>query len=112
MPEQSPADWYPDPLGRHDRRSWDSSQWTHHVASRGRQEVDPPVDGAPVPTGNDVGRDVQRQARRSGIADGAQIGQVALFTEPVLVVSQKAKLLGSNVEYAVQEQHGQQIGAV
>ena len=30
----------------------------------------------------------------------------------MLVVSQKAKLKGSNVAYAVRDQHGQQIGAV
>ena len=48
MPEPSPADWYPDPFGRHERRYWDGSKWTDHVASRGRQEVDPPVDAPPV----------------------------------------------------------------
>jgi len=99
---QTPADWYPDPFGRHERRYWDGSKWTEHVASRGRQEVDPPATGAPVATGHDV----------TGLADAAQTGETAIFTEPVLVVSQKAKLKGSNVAYAVRDQHGQQIGSV
>ena len=102
MPEPSPADWYSDPPGRHEHRYWDGSQWTEHVASRGRQEVDPPVSGAPVATSHDV----------TGIADAAQTGEAAIFTEPVLVVSQKAKLKGSKVSYAVHNQHCQQIGAV
>jgi hypothetical protein len=36
-----------DPFGRHESRYWDGSRWTEHVASRGRQEVDPPVVAPP-----------------------------------------------------------------
>ncbi|MEJ7690792.1 MAG: DUF2510 domain-containing protein [Nocardioidaceae bacterium] len=39
-------------FGRHERRYWDSSKWTDHVVSRGRQEVDPPVDRPQVPAVN------------------------------------------------------------
>jgi uncharacterized protein YxjI len=35
-----------------------------------------------------------------------------LFTEPVLVVNQKAKLIEVNNEYAIYDQHGTQVGAV
>ena len=36
----------------------------------------------------------------------------ALFTEPILVVNQKAKLIELTNEYIVRDQHGNQIGAV
>ena len=39
-------------------------------------------------------------------------GGGSLFTEPVLVVNQKAKLIEINQEFAVFDQHGAQIGAV
>lgn len=41
----TPAGWYPDPLGRFDHRYWDGTAWTEHVSRDGRQEIDP-VDGA------------------------------------------------------------------
>ena len=112
MTGQAPANWHPDPFGRHELRYWDGGQWTHHVASRGRQEIDPPVGGSPVPSVNRAGKKVQRDVRIAGVAAGAQVGGGTLFTEPVLVVSQKAKFIEFNAEYAVYDQHGQQIGAV
>ena len=120
MSGQSPANWYPDPFGRHELRYWDGGQWTQHVASRGRQEIDPPVNGPPVPsvssssvpTAGRASKKVQRDVRRAGVAAGAQAGGGTLFTEPVLVVNQKAKLIEINAEYAVYNQHGQRIGAV
>ena len=36
----TPADWHPDPFGRHELRYWDGAQWTAHVSSHGRQSVD------------------------------------------------------------------------
>lgn len=36
-----PADWYPDPASRHERRYWNGTSWTDHVYSRGIQGVDP-----------------------------------------------------------------------
>ena len=112
MTEQAPANWHPDPFGRHELRYWDGGQWTHHVASRGRQGIDPPVAGSPVPIVNQASKNVQREVGSAGVAAGAQVGGGTLFTEPVLVVSQKAKLIEINAEYAVYNQHGQQIGAV
>ena len=110
MPPTPPADWYPDPLGRHELRYWDGTQWTEHVSSHGRQSVDP-LGGAAVPT-------VKRAPRRSS-ADVAKAGAGrrvpgggTIFTEPVLVVNQKAKLIEVNNEYAIFDQHGTQIGAV
>lgn len=109
---QARAGWYPDPFGRHERRYWDGRQWTHQVWSAGRQQLEPPVGGVPLPTGDRASKKVQRQVRRSGVPDAAHIGDAALFNEPVLVVNQKAKLFGSNAEYAVYDQRGQQIGLV
>ncbi|MDP2182648.1 MAG: DUF2510 domain-containing protein [Actinomycetota bacterium] len=42
--------WCPDPTGRHSLRYWDGAIWTHHVATDGRQSVDP-LDAGPVPDG-------------------------------------------------------------
>ncbi len=54
-------------------------------------------------------RDVERagEAGRSAFTGGG-----TLFTEPVLVVNQKAKLIEINNEYAIYDQHARQIGAV
>ena len=42
MPAQRnpPADWYADPLGRHQYRYWDGTQWTQHVGDGGVASVD------------------------------------------------------------------------
>ncbi|MGW8679898.1 phospholipid scramblase-related protein [Streptomyces sp. NPDC055817] len=55
-----------------------------------------------------VQRQVQHQA---GVAPTAQ-GGGSLFTEPVLVVNQKAKLIELTNEYTVMDQNGAQIGSV
>jgi uncharacterized protein YxjI len=111
-PPVHPAGWFPDPLGRHEQRYWDGQQWTEHVASHGRQGVDPV--GAPqqVPTVNHSPEQIQRQVQqRAGIVD-APLGGGTIFSEAVLVVNQKAKLIEINNEYAIFAQTGQQIGAV
>ncbi|QYJ05754.1 AIM24 family protein [Nocardioides panacisoli] len=36
-----PADWHPDPTGKHELRYWDGNQWTEHVADAGVQATDP-----------------------------------------------------------------------
>lgn len=58
-----------------------------------------------------AGKKIQRQVHRSGIVGPAQGVDDALLSEPVLVVNQKAKLLGVNAEYDVYDQHGRRIGA-
>lgn len=108
----APADWYPDPAGRHEYRYWDGMVWTDHVTSHGRQSTDA-VHGSPpkMPTVNRATDKVVRDVERSGLGTAAT-GSGTLFTEPVLVVNQKAKLIEVNNEYAVYDQHGHQIGAV
>jgi uncharacterized protein YxjI len=104
--------WYPDPWGRHEHRYYDGTSWTEHVASHGRQGVDPPGGDARVPTVNRATEKVQRDVERAGAQTGGFTGGGTLFTEPVLVVNQKAKLIEINQEFAVYDQAGRQIGAV
>lgn len=193
MPAHAPASWLPDPFGRFELRYWDGATWTHHVASAGRQQVDPPVatPARPDPGGTPAGwhrdpsgrhelrywdnqwtahvsthgkqaydplpgqsvapqrtvatpspvptepvshtrsavaqtpaqyvepvptqtvranKKVERQVRRVG-ADRSQAGGGTLLTEDVLVVNQKAKLIGSTLAYDVYDQRGRQLGA-
>ena len=109
---QTPAaDWYPDPGGKHEHRYWDGSQWTDNVADHGRPAVDPLV-ATHVPTTAHTAEKVQKQVQRqAGIASTGP-GGGTLFTEPVLVVNQKRKLIELNTEFAVYDQQGAQIGAV
>lgn len=107
----APARWYPDPLGRHELRYWDGSQWTEHVSSHGRQAVDPPTHLAHIPTTQRSAEKIVGDVERTGAATAMQ-GGGTIFTEPVLVVNQKAKLIEVNNEYAIFDQHGTQIGAI
>lgn len=43
---QSEGAWHNDPLGRHQYRYWDGSDWTDHVADKGVRSVDP-MEAAP-----------------------------------------------------------------
>ncbi|GAA4910805.1 uncharacterized protein DUF2510 [Stackebrandtia albiflava] len=54
---------------------------------------------------------VQRQVQMAGGGPTVQ-GGGTLFSEPVLVVNQKTKLVEINNEYSVFNQHGQQVAAV
>ena len=106
-----PADWYPDPSGRHEHRYWDGTRWTEHVASHGRQSVDHDTSSKPPPTVARPTEKVVRDVEKAGVA-GAPPGGGTIFTEPVLVVNQKAKLIEINSEYAIYDGNGRQIGAV
>ncbi|CAN5611786.1 phospholipid scramblase-related protein [soil metagenome] len=107
------ADWYPDPAGRHELRYFDGSQWTEHVSSHGRQSVDPIQGPGKVPTVNVDPTKIQRQVQKKAkIGPDVGPGGGTIFTEPVLVVNQKAKLIELNNEYAVFDQNGRQLGAV
>jgi uncharacterized protein YxjI len=106
-----PADWYPDPSGRHEHRYWDGSRWTEHVASHGRQSVDSDPTSAPPPTVARPTEKIVRDVAKAG-ATAAAPGGGTVFTEPVLVVNQKAKLIEVNNEYAIFDANGRQLGAV
>jgi uncharacterized protein YxjI len=121
----TPANWYPDPMGRHQLRYWDGANWTEHVSSNGVQSADPlqpkgldRVDSA-LTIGNEGDPSkIQQQVYSEDKYRGAQVGQVAfqgggsIFTEPVLVVNQKAKLIELNNQYSVFNKDGQQLAAV
>jgi uncharacterized protein YxjI len=111
-PGHHPAGWYPDPFGRHESRYWDGQRWTEHVASHGRQAVDPPTNAQPIPTVNRPTEKVVNDVQRSGVQAGVARGGGTIFTEPILVVNQKAKVIEVNNEYAIFDQHGRQLGAV
>lgn len=110
-PAETPPNWYPDPLGRHELRYWDGSQWTEHVSSHGRQSIDAPTQGTHVPTTQRATEKIVADVQKAGAVPSA-IGGGSIFTEPVLVVNQKAKLIEVNNEYAIYDQNGVQIGAV
>ncbi|MDX6329518.1 MAG: hypothetical protein QOI83_1901 [Streptomycetaceae bacterium] len=94
----TPAGWYTDPHGTPNLlRYWDGSQWTEHTHAG--------QPGQPAPQ--------QAQApRQQGGTAAAGPGGGTLFSEPVLVVNQKAKLIELNNEYSVFDQHGGQLGSV
>lgn len=107
----TPANWYPDPTGRHEHRYWDGSVWTEHVSDHGRQGTDSVTDSGPIPTTGATAEKVQSQVTDKARVNAAPAG-TGLFDQPVLVVNQKAKLIELNNEYAVYDQDGTQIGAI
>ena len=113
----TPAGWYPDPHGAPQTlRYWDGVQWTQHTnqdRQQGAAQAQPAQQVPQMPqqaAGPDprVQRQVQQQA---GVAPSGP-GGGTLFTEPVLVVNQKAKLIELTNEYKVMDQHGNQLGSV
>ncbi len=106
------AGWYPDPTGTFEQRWWDGVTWTDKVIHAGQQTVSPLPDGA-APVQASTSEKVQRQlADRAGITPGQGAGGGNVFTESVLVVNQKAKLLEVTNQYSVYDQNGTQIAAV
>ncbi len=79
--------------------------------NHGTESVDE-SEGTHIPTGEQGTDRVQRQVRDQAGLDKSASGGGTLFTEPILVVNQKAKLIEVNTEYAVYDQDGNQIGAV
>ncbi len=111
MTEHTP-DWYPDPGGTHQLRYFDGTNWTDHVSDHGRQSQDPLVNAGAVPTTGMTADKIQSQVADKAGVQPSFAGGGTMFTEPVLVVNQKAKILEINTEYAVYDQHGTQIGAI
>jgi len=121
----TPANWYPYPMGRNQLRYWDGNAWTEHVTTNGVQGVDPlqPKGLDRVDSALTIGNEgdpakIQQQLYSQEKYRGAQVGQVAfhgggtIFTEPILVVNQKAKLIELNNQYSVFNKDGQQLAAV
>lgn len=91
--------WYADPAGTPGQRWWDGQQWTQHTQPPPQVQVSDPAR---------VQRQVQEQARVAP----TQQGGGTMFTKPVLVVNQKAKLIELTNEYAVYDRDGNQLGSV
>lgn len=109
---QHGPNWYPDPTGRHEYRWFDGTQWSDQVSDHGRQSVDPVQGPGAVPQRDVTAARFQKGLDKAGVQVGAATGGGTLFTEPILVVNQKAKIIEVNNEYAISDQHGNQIGAV
>jgi uncharacterized protein YxjI len=121
----TPANWYPDPMGRHQLRYWDGSAWTAHVSTNGVAGTDPlqpkgldRLDSA-LTVGNEGDADkIRGQLHGEGKHRSAHVSQAAfdgngtIFGEPILVVNQKAKIIELNNQYGVFDQHGRQVAAV
>jgi uncharacterized protein YxjI len=103
----TPANWYPDPNGRAELRYWDGEAWTDQVSTAGAQSTDPVAGGAASLEADSLGAGptAGNEAKAGG-------GGGTIFTEPVLVVNQKAKLIELNNQYSVFGQDGQQLAMV
>ncbi len=115
MTAPTPPGWYPDRDPRQ-VRWFDGRQWTHHVQPAPPAQPQQPADDSHAlelavgGTGqDDVQRQVQKRAGVGGVVGG---GGGTLFSEPVLVVNQKAKMWETANEYAVYDQHGRTLGSV
>ncbi|MGI8757230.1 MAG: phospholipid scramblase-related protein [Acidimicrobiales bacterium] len=104
--------WYPDPMGRHEYRWYDGTQWTDQVSSHGKTATDPVSGHSPVPVSDLKPERFAKNLAKAGVTPGAVKGGGTIFSEPILVVSQKAKLIEITNEYAIMDQDGNQIGAV
>jgi uncharacterized protein YxjI len=71
-----------------------------------------PTSAWKAPAGSTEADKVQDQVQRQAGLSGGASGGGTLFTEPVLVVNQKAKLIELVNEYKVFDQQGNQIGSV
>ena len=107
-----PSGWYPDPYGRHEMRYWDGALWTEHVADGGAPKVDPVPAGSYIPQVQVDPERVRDQVVRSGVQPGPTAGGGTIFTERVLVVNQKMKLIELQNEYAVFDGNGTKIAVV
>ncbi|WP_030618169.1 phospholipid scramblase-related protein [Streptomyces achromogenes] len=115
----TPAGWYPDPHGaQNTQRYWDGTQWTEHTnpAQQAAGQVPPQQAPAQQPAfpQQQAAADpkVQRQVQQQAGVTAGGAGGGTLFTEPVLVVNQKAKLIELTNEYKVMDQSGREIGSV
>ncbi len=118
--ENTPANWYPDPMGRHEYRYWDGIAWTDNVASHGRESVDPMNGNAKTVLPQQGGDKIQRQVGKhvqQAQKRGAPVGPLgatgaALLDQPLLVINQKWKLIEVNTEFAIMDANGAQVGSV
>lgn len=110
MSTQPSPGWYADPSGEFDERYWSGDTWSDQTRQKPAPEISQAPTDSHVPTTNTTVDQIAKQVAKAGgeVASGGG----TLFTEPILVVNQKTKLIEINNEYAIYDQHGNQIGAV
>ncbi|MER7078854.1 Uncharacterized protein YxjI [Saccharopolyspora kobensis] len=110
-----PPGWYPDQADQRYVRWWDGHQWTPHVQPA-RAPAPPQGDGSELELsvgGTGDAASIQQQVQqRAGVGGPVAGGGGTLFTEPVLVINQQAKLIEMSNQYAIYDQHGRQLGSV
>ena len=122
---ETPAAWHPDPMARHQLRYWDGKVWTDHVSDNGVQGTDPvqprgldKLDAALTVGNEGDAAKIQQQLhgesryRSAKVGDAAFVGGGTIFTEPILVVNQKAKLIELKNEYGIFDGNGTRLGTV
>ena len=78
--EDAPAaDWYPDPVGRHESRYWDGAAWTDNVADRGQASVD----SMDAPSTSSVDDPVERAALDAQVAGAGPATGADQFATPL-----------------------------
>lgn len=120
-PAPPPANWYPDPMGRHEYRWFDGASWTDKVASHGKESVDSmekaPKTVAPQQAPQKIQQQVQKHANQVNRRGAPQARGLAnygggLLDQPLLVINQKWKIIEVNSEFAIFDGNGVQVGAV
>jgi uncharacterized protein YxjI len=104
----TPPGWYPDQQSPRLHRWWDGQAWTANTRpSHDAEAIELDIERAHDP------RRIQQQVAKGtkGRAGGAT-GGGTLFTEPILVVNQRAKLIEMANEFGVFDQNGQRLGGV
>jgi uncharacterized protein YxjI len=120
----APANWYPDPMTRHELRYWDGALWTDHVSDNGITGTDPlkPKGFDRLEKALTIGKETDPSKiveqvsstgnRGAGVQNAAFDGGGSLFTEPILVVNQKVKVIELTNQYGVFNAQGQQVAYV